>query len=629
MNANWEMKRSTNQALYRYLPGSWIDFSTTGESNGQYIAKVIRWNCEKLDNINSVRLISTINEFLHSFDEKDEDGKIISNLAGFYQNFTKGNCNIITPKVSEEKCGIVANISPLLFYCPNCTDVYNFGNEKDYLNHMNCKNPKCNNAKLIQVRKIYFCECGYATDVHNPCCPKHGTKYIKWYEKGKNFICTKCKRKIEMETKCPSCDKNLSAENALDKSQFFPYTLNQVDLVDERIDDFISGTDYGSYIVFAYWVGKITLSELYNVINNGIVTNSKKYKKLYDEKYKLYLETFKDSNSASVGAKAAADKQYGTRFVSIADEMKSNVSIDKKNIHRVAGHIMEYDLLSRLDNISDLSSAMHVAKLLNHNACPKQYTQIAEDFGISRAMVCDNIPFILCTYGYTRVNPAINKNVRFNTFEEEKGRHRNIYATKLDSEGVIFEFDRKKIIKWLCKNNFNDPNTILPNYDDEEKLKLWFLNNIKSNIIHPASPISDALSIETYYIYRLIHSLSHLLIKAASEIGGLGKNSLSEYILPEIPAVVIYCQNSQGVNLGTLFNTFEAHFDMWINKAYNDAQKCIFDPICIERYRACTGCLIIDETSCQHANKDLDRSLVIGCIEREPTYKRIYGFWEK
>ena len=147
-------------------------------------------------------------------------------------------------------------------------------------------------------------------------------------------------------------------------------------------------------------------------------------------------------------------------------------------------------------------------------------------------------------------------------------------------------------------------------------------------IIHPFSIIDETASKETYYIYRLIHSLSHLLIRAAADIGGLGKDSLSEYIFPGIPAVLIYCQNSQGFNLGSLFNTFEAYFDKWMNRAYSNAQKCIFDPICIERQKACTGCLFVNEVSCQHFNKDLDRALVVGHVNRE-TQQKTTGFWEE
>lgn len=196
----------------------------------------------------------------------------------------------------------------------------------------------------------------------------------------------------------------------------------------------------------------------------------------------------------------------------------------------------------------------------------------------------------------------------------------------MNTEGVLFELDRRKILEWLLKNDFI-LSSDCPDLQSEEEMKLWFINHIKPEEIHSFTPINEVEAPETYYVYRLVHSISHLLIRAAADIGGLGKDSLSEYIFPGIPAILIYCQNSQGFNLGSLYNTFEAYFDKWLNRANVFAQKCIFDPICIERNKACTGCLFLNEVSCQHFNKDLDRALLIGHVDKE-SKKRIFGFWE-
>ena len=44
-------------------------------------------------------------------------------------------------------------------------------------------------------------------------------------------------------------------------------------------------------------------------------------------------------------------------------------------------------------------------------------------------------------------------------------------------------------------------------------------------------------------------------------------------------------------------------------------------------WKACTGCLFLNEVSCQHFNHDLDRSLIIGTVDKD-TGKNYYGFWE-
>ena len=629
MSSKQHMNRGKNQSLYKYLPETWIDFSVRGKERKQYIAKVTRWNSEKLDGINAKRLIRTVNESVRSFENQAGAAGSSGHVpptTGFGSELTKDNCDVLTPKASDEERGIVAQISPLTFYCKLCHKVYQFNSVEDYQKHRACTNPECHHAELAQFRQIYFCKCGYATDRHNPRCPEHGSQYIKW-DGGYHFTCTKCHKTIEMQVKCKVCGEMLRPKAALDPSQFFVFSLNLIDLIDEKLENFISETEYGPYIALAYWLGRISPEELDEIIKNGIVSDPEAYQKAYDDMYKLMFAALKNETAAAAAAQAAANDKCGNRYKDLVNDLKTKIFTGGADLSGMAERILEYDLVTRLDNVSDLASAVKVARLLNTNANPEQYTQIAERFGIKSARVCDRIPFISCSYGYTRVETEWKDGVQLHALKEEKNGRKNIYAVKLNTEGVLFEFDRKKIIQWLLANEIIDPDEA-PNLESEEELKIWFLNYIKPSLIRTFSSIDEAESKETYYVYRLIHSLSHLLIRAAADIGGLGKDSLSEYIFPGIPAVLIYCQNSQGFNLGSLFNTFEAYFDKWVKKAYTNAQKCIFDPVCIERQKACTGCLFVNEVSCQHFNKDLDRSLIIGHVDRE-TQKKAAGFWEE
>lgn len=589
MSSKQQMKRGKNQSLYKYLPETWIDFSVRGKERKQYIAKVLRWNSEKLDGINAKRLIRTVNESVHSFENQAGSTGSIKPIVGFGAELTKDNCDVLTPKTSEEERGIVAQISPLTFYCKLCNKVYQFSSEEEYQKRRHCTNPECHHAELAQFRQIYFCKCGYATDRHNPRCPEHGYQYVKWYGNF-DFVCTKCKRPIPMQVKCPVCGDMLRPKVALDPAQFFVFSLSLIDLIDEKLENFISETDYGPYITFAYWLGLVNKEELDEIIKNGIVSDPEVYQKVYDKMYQQMLPL--GDVVAAQAAKIAADQQCGNRFNDLMNDLKTKIFTGESDLSSIAERILEYDLVTRLDDVSDLASAVNVARLLNTNADPEQYAQIAERFGIKSARVCDRIPFVSCSYGYTRVESEWKEGVQLHALKEEKNGRKNVYATKLNTEGVLFEFDRKKIIQWLLANGINNAEEA-PDLNSEEEIKIWFLNNIKPSLIHPFSSIDETASKETYYVYRLIHSLSHLLIRAAADIGGLGKDSLSEYIFPGVPAVLIYCQNSQGFNLGSLFNTFEAYFDKWMNKAYAIAQKCIFDPICIERQKLVLGAYLL------------------------------------
>lgn len=618
MSDERQMKRGKVQSLYKYLPDEWIDFSVRGKYRRQYIAKVLRWNSEKVTDINQARLIRIVDGNINAFRKLGQDPRVPS-VIGFPEHLTVENCAVLTPRVSDKERGIVAQISPLTFYCPKCYQVYQYKKESQI---GNCKCSKCSTT-LSQFRQIYFCKCGYATDKHPVSCKKHGYDSIKWDGKY-TFHCTQCNEKIPMQAKCKVCGNLLLPKVALDQSQYFPFTTNMIDLIDKKLEDFVANTDYGKYITFAFWENKITREQFEEVITNGINNDPDEYNKAFQKCYDIFKTQLPDEQAKHF-AKLTADQQCNTGYNLIVDEIKGILCATEKNINTNAEQILEYDKVKSLKNSVDLGKAIDVAKLLNTQAKPEIYKEIAERFGVNWIQACDKIPFVSSTYGYTRVKSEYEAGVQLHGYETD-GQH-NIFAAKMDTEGVLFEFDRVKILRWLLENQVITEEE-LPNLENEAEVKMWFVNNIQPDAIHTFNNIDITEAKITKYVYGLIHTLSHLLLRAAASIGGLGKDSLSEYIFPCVPAVLIYCQNSQGFSLGSLTNTFEASFDRWMNTAYNIAQKCLFDPICIERHKACSGCLYINEISCVHFNKDLDRSLVIGHMDKV-THKVVKGFWEE
>jgi hypothetical protein len=313
-----------------------------------------------------------------------------------------------------------------------------------------------------------------------------------------------------MQTTCPICGNRLGPKVALDPSQYFAYSLSLIDLIDEKLESFISDTEYGKYIVLAFWLNKISEDELKNIIKDGITTDEDEYQKVYQQNYDLFLPAFGDEQ-ARVAAKLAADRQCGNKYHEIIDSVKTALFTSQENVTRLSEMILEYNMVKKLDDVTTLDKAIEVARILNTNANPEIFWDIASKFGITNAQVCDKIPFVSCSYGYTRAESEYKEGVQLHAFKEEKNGRKNIYAIKLDTEGVLFEFDRKKIVEWLLKNEIIKPEES-PNTDSEEELKMWFINNIKPDLIHPFTNINDVESPETYYVYRLLHSISHLLI---------------------------------------------------------------------------------------------------------------------
>lgn len=89
MSSDRQMKRGKAQSLYKYLPDSWIDFSVRGKDRKQYIAKVDHWNSEKLDGINSKRLIRTVNHAIQSYAAQGAMGSSVNPISGFGAELTQ------------------------------------------------------------------------------------------------------------------------------------------------------------------------------------------------------------------------------------------------------------------------------------------------------------------------------------------------------------------------------------------------------------------------------------------------------------------------------------------------------------------------------------------------------------
>ena len=114
------MTRGITQSLYKYLPDAWIDFSIRGNEHKQVIARVDHWASEKLDSVNSKRLIRVVNQAVQNYKKQMTGGSSVPAISGFGAELTPDNCVVLKPRVSDVERSIVAKISPLTFYCKKC-----------------------------------------------------------------------------------------------------------------------------------------------------------------------------------------------------------------------------------------------------------------------------------------------------------------------------------------------------------------------------------------------------------------------------------------------------------------------------------------------------------------------------
>ena len=141
---------------------------------------------------------------------------------------------------------------------------------------------------------------------------------------------------------------------------------------------------------------------------------------------------------------------------------------------------------------------------------------------------------------------------------------------------------------------------------------------IGAGVLGAAKPMSSFLDGLTksndppvyYYLYTLLHSYAHLLMKHLSEYSGLELGSLGEYLFPADLAFVVY-RNGTTMDLGNLSAMWRNSGNAMLSAMIGPkATQCGTGSLCTHRGGACPDCLMVPETACLASNKLLSRSVL-------------------
>ncbi len=183
-------------------------------------------------------------------------------------------------------------------------------------------------------------------------------------------------------------------------------------------------------------------------------------------------------------------------------------------------------------------------------------------------------------------------------------------ACRVKGEGILFVFKEEKIRSMEEEPGFSN--------------KVAVLNHRKDQTPFPERDLSIR--------FLVIHTFAHLIIRQLVFYCGYPAASLRErlYVSGDrenpMAAVMVYTASgdSQGtmgglVKMGEPDNLFEP-----LNQALENAKWCSSDPVCMEvgnqqgqgqyglNLAACHDCCLLPNTSCEHFNNFLDRTLLIG-----------------
>lgn len=635
------MKRGKTQAIYKFLPDMWVAYKD--ESNITSTAKIKNWNYIKIDNLYNKFVEQEIKRQILMFASKGGDIRAFS-IDGPNDAFA-----IVEPACNEGIPDIIGEFSPLVFYCSSCHNTFKLRKSSDIQKSTwTCK--ECGKHSVKQLQMVYACECGYAQPIEIPYVkgnPKmeyrpNENAYKMFYREGNN------RKTAEFSKICPNCGYYLLPDNAESGRNYKPFSVSVINLVDKQSGDFYEKGIEAKKIVIAKWFEQLTQTEYQDILNNLELSFSA------DMRSDAQRKEVEDQVRALIAAGMIPKESFDSAVATMMENKKSGSKIDQyiskcdrifvkkpgeddsdyeERLNHLAFKLMQYDTVKYASRVITLEDSIKRQLEIGFILKEKEITDMHTILGISNMQVSCDIEIINCTYGYTRksVNPVNTKNknckLKLNAYDKTKDGTANIaFGAKLETEGILFEIDKVKIIKWLLINGIITDEQV-PDLEDSISVKKWFSENVSGEAISMFGEIEEDKVI-TKYVFELLHSISHAFMKTSGELSGLAVNSLTEIIFVETASIFIYAQTSQGIPLGALSGMAESKYIFFLRNTLNDNRNCIFDPICSERDgSACNACMHLPETSCSHFNQELGRKFLY-TLDNSDSAKKIIGFWE-
>ena len=225
--------------------------------------------------------------------------------------------------------------------------------------------------------------------------------------------------------------------------------------------------------------------------------------------------------------------------------------------------------------------------------------------------------FDLCrfSFGYSRMESTpvlrdkrgIDMPVRLRLFppvKQNDSMKYPVYVVQQGNEAIYVRLKEEVVLRWLASLDCPDMFTLKPG----ETIGAGILGAAQS-----MGPFLDGLPESDrpfvyFYVYTLLHSYSHLLMKFISEYSGLDLGSLGEYIFPADLGFVVY-RSGTTMDLGNLSALWRNSGTAMLSAMLGPkATQCGTGSLCTHRGGACPDCVMVPETSCVAGNKLLSRS---------------------
>jgi len=527
------------------------------------------------------------------------------------ESFLKGRKLILPPESNETRIhgmfipsdvNLTAIRFPSWHYCFRCHEMLDIGL---LANKPTCRNEKCGSKgksnTLVPVRFLVVCKNGHIDDfpfrewVHDG---KSEKGHVLSYNPDRNLATT-----AGIWINCKTCDKKKPLRNALlpgklnkiYKCMGYRHWLFEEDLSKtiEECNEEVQGIQKGS-------------SNLYfPIIKNSIWIPSEKQfpqdvenfvqqfplKQIYNDNT---LEKFKEYVTVLINA-----DNYEISFQDVLAYLTYEPETDNYYDYEALKYKEYKAFVSVPGRDDDLDYRGRIQDCSNYEDWVSKY--------VGSVTLLEKIRDTRAFCGFTRLKSADQLDVELEkSMINITGPDSNLLpATFSRGEGIFIKLNENRIEEWLKNKKLNE-----------------HIGQVQENM-RP-----DMQALESYPTFILLHTLSHLLIKEMSLECGYSSPSLREriycnsYKRDKMNGILIYTSagDTEG-SLGGLVNMGKpGNLERIIKNALEKSHWCSSDPICSSigaqgpfsnNLASCHNCSIISETSCEHFNSHLDRTLLV------------------
>ncbi|MCH7686801.1 MAG: DUF1998 domain-containing protein [Planctomycetes bacterium] len=236
---------------------------------------------------------------------------------------------------------------------------------------------------------------------------------------------------------------------------------------------------------------------------------------------------------------------------------------------------------------------------------------------IERVVLVHRLREVIAQVGFTRfeaISPDIDGELEMGVRRASLAREISwLPAIENRGEGIFLQFNKDAVEKWLGRQDVAKRGEML-----ERGHHIWAEERNSSGREFPGLP------------YILFHSFSHLMVTAVSLECGYPASSIREriYAIPDVGYGILLFTGTSDAE-GTLGGLIQVgrRIHEHVRNALEMGELCSNDPVCAQhdpanpherRFlhgAACHGCLLISETSCEHHNEFLDRTLVVPTVD--------------